>query len=170
MNTRGFTLIETLVYLGLYAILMTGALVAMYSLFESSNRNLVKAMVQEEGSFLTGKIDWVLTGVQTINLPVVPPSPTSGPTLSVTKYDTSIGNPIVIGLSGHDLTISKAGGPATALNNSNVSLGNLVFTHTAASGDGINPESLSASFTLFSTTSDGLPFSQNFSTIKYLRK
>jgi prepilin-type N-terminal cleavage/methylation domain-containing protein len=172
-NSKGFTLIEVVIYLALYAIIMTGALVSMYSIFGSSARNQVKAIVQEEGTFLIGKIDWALSGVHTINEPVVPPSPTSGNTLSVTKWDTSFGNPIVITVINGNMTMSRGANPTAILNNSNV----LVacppvgcFTHATSSGDGINPEKAGAIFTLHATTSEGLPFSQSFSTVKYLRK
>jgi len=166
-SQKGFTLIETLIYLGLYAIIMTGALTAIYTIFESSARNQVKAMVQEEGTFILGKIDWALTGAKTIGSP---PTGSTGSTLSITKFDSTAGNPIVISLSGANAMISRSGNPGAVLNNSNVSVTNLTFTHTSASGSGSNPESVAASFTLQATTSDGLSYSQSFATVKYLRK
>lgn len=169
-TNRGFTLIETLVYLALYSIIMTGALVSVYAIFNSSARNQTKAMVQEEGSFLVGKIDWALHGAADISLPA---DNTLGNTLSVTKYDTTIGNPVVIVLSGTDLVITRGTNPSEILNNSNVRVvcdpaG--CFNHVSASGDGINPESLKTKFTLVTRTSDGLEYTQDFSTIKYLRR
>jgi len=174
-TTEGFTLIETVIYIALFAFIMTGALVSIYGILGSSARNQTKAMVQEEGSFLLGKIDWALSGVETINLP----DDSDGDgieldlTLSVKKFDTSPENPIVITLSGGDFTISRGGGAAQTLNNTDVTvscdpLG--CFTYRAETGDGINPESLEAKFNVSALTSEGLPFSQDFSTIKYLRK
>ena len=118
-TTEGFTLIETVIYIALFAFIMTGALVSIYGILGSSARNQTKAMVQEEGSFLLGKIDWALSGVETINLP----DDSDGDgieldlTLSVKKFDTSPENPIVITLSGGDFTISRGGGAAQTLNN-----------------------------------------------------
>jgi Tfp pilus assembly protein PilE len=60
MNNRGFTLVEVLIYLGLYALLIGGAVVAAYNMVESSGRNETAAMVEEEGQYLTAKIDWAL--------------------------------------------------------------------------------------------------------------
>lgn len=174
-HSKGFTLIETMVYLALYAIIMTGALVSVYAIFGSSARNQTKAMVQEEGSFLIGKTDWALSGTQSIALP---PANSSGDILQVTKYDTTVGNPVVItcsschNVSGGNMYITR-GGITTQLNNSNVKIICPVqgcFTHTSASGDGINPENATSSFTVSTQTSEGLSFSQDFSTVKYLRK
>ena len=167
---RGFTLIETLIYIAIYSIIMAGALVSVYAILGSSARNAMKAMVQEEGSFLIGKIDWALTGAQSISQPTIG---ASGATLSTTKYDASIGNPIVISLSGGDLTISRGGNPPQTLNNSNVQVSCApvgCFAHASASGDGINPESVSATITVHATTSEGLSYTQDFTTVKYLRK
>lgn len=174
-HNRGFTLIETLIYLALYAIIMTGAIVSAYAILSSSARNQTKALVQEEGSFLVGKIDWVLSGTQAINQPNDGVSSTvdQGSTLSITKFDASLGNPIVITLDGTNLTITRGTNPTEALNNSGIQISCPAagcFKHTSASGDGVNPESLSAYFTLTTRTSDGISYSQDFSTTKYLRR
>jgi prepilin-type N-terminal cleavage/methylation domain-containing protein len=167
---RGFTMLETIIYLALFAMIMSGALVSAYGLIGSGARNQTKALVQEEGTFLLGKIDWALTGVKTINLPVVG-SP--GNTISVTKFDSSVGNPIVISISGSTMTITRGGNPIQALNNSNVAVTCApagCFSHSASTASGINPESVSAAFTITAKTAEGLTFSQDFSTIKFLRK
>jgi type II secretory pathway pseudopilin PulG len=167
---KGFTLIETLVYIGLYAIIMAGAVISMYTLFESGERNQTKAMVQEEGNFLLAKVDWALTGARTINLPV---AGASGKTLSVTKWDTAAGNPVVITISNGSMTMSRSGNPAVVLNNADVQIicptANC-FTHSSASGDGINQENATATFSVHATTTNGLSFSQEFSTTKYIRR
>ena len=168
-NDRGFTLIETMVYLAIYAIIMTGALVSAYAIFGSSARNQTKAMVQEEGSFLIGKIDWALTGVQTINAPA---AGTSGNILSLTKYDLTVGNPVIITVASGVVSITR-GGVTKPLSNSNVVItcpAAGCFTHVSASGDGINPEYATSTFTTSAKTSEGLSFTQDFSTVKYLRK
>ena len=176
-RNKGFTLIETIVYLAIFAIIMTGTISSVYAIFSSSARNQTKALTQEEGSFLLAKIDWALTGTQTINQPNDgnPSTVDYGNTLSVTKFDSSAGNPIVIAVTGGVMTISRAGNPAVVLNNTNTTITCPVspedcFKHTSASGDGINPEGLTAKFRIHATTSDGLPFSQDFTTVKYLRR
>lgn len=161
---RGFTLVEMLIYLGLYAIIMTGALVSVYAILSSSAHNQANAMVQEEGAFLIGKIDWVLTNTQTITSPA---SNASGSVLDVSRFD---GSTVRLALVGDDVQISENGTPAQTLNNTNVFITNLVFEYAKASADGLNPERVQATFTITTRTSDGLSFERNFTTLKYLRK
>lgn len=174
-TAAGFTLIETIIYLALFAMFMGGAIAAAYNIFEASDRNQAKAMAQEEGNFLVAKIEWALSGAQIINSP---PAPLADSTLWVTRVDGFDGagapilTPVVISLSGTDmrLVINPAINTPITLNNSAVTITNLSFSHTYPSGDGINPESLSASFTVSTKTAGGLAISQDFFTAKYLRK
>jgi hypothetical protein len=159
---RGFTLVETLVYLALYAIIMTGALTAVYSVYESSARNETIAMVEEEGEYLLGKIDWALADAASIDSPA-----TTGSTLDLTLQD---GSTVGFWNSGGNMRIQENGAPVQTLNNSNVAITMLQFTHTLSTGNGIDPERIEASFTIFATTSDGHLLTRDFSTTKYLRK
>jgi prepilin-type N-terminal cleavage/methylation domain-containing protein len=53
---RGFTLIETIIYLALFSIVIGGALAATTVLFEGAGRNTTEARLQEEGTFMLEKI------------------------------------------------------------------------------------------------------------------
>ena len=68
-KSNGFTLIETIVYLALFSIMMGGAIVALFNLFESSGRELTHIMLQEEGNFIIAKINWAISGAQSVNQP-----------------------------------------------------------------------------------------------------
>lgn len=161
---RGFTLIETMVYLALYAILIGGAITAAFGMFESAERNQMKAMVELEGIYLIGKIDWALTGATTVDV-----SPTG--TLYVNRSGISASdNPLIFDVAGGMLRLTRGAGIVQSLNNTNVSVGSLTFVHATSSGDGTNPESIKASFSLNARTPNGLLYSQNFETVKYLRK
>lgn len=165
MHQKGFTLIEVLIYLGLFAMLLGGAVVASYSIFESSGRNQTKSMLEEEGDFLLAKINWALSGAQSVN------SPTQNATstfLSVVKWDTSIGNPIIINPVGVNLTVSRGTNPAQVLNNTNVTVSNILFKHTYKSAS--EPESVDSHFTLTAKTSTGATVSRDFDSTNYLRK
>ncbi len=173
-NNHGFTLIEVLIYLALFAILLVGILAAAYSVIESSGRNQAKIVVISEGNFLVGKINWALSGAQAVNLPFVG---TSGSVLSINKItgiDPVTGQPIttsiLVALSGADITIQEGGNPAEKLNTSNVAVSNLLFTHVSDSGDGINPESVSSTFTVSARTEKGVLFSEDFATKSFMRK
>jgi prepilin-type N-terminal cleavage/methylation domain-containing protein len=157
MNKRGFTLIETMVYLALFAILMTGIISSVYILFESGDRNETKAMLQEEKQYLLGKVNYAFSGAKTVSSPA---ANSSGASLFLTKYDTtSVG----MGISGTNMIYN-----GIALNNTNVQVTKLVFIHTFAGG--VNPESIEAGFTLTAKTAGGETISQSASTTRYIRK
>ena len=83
MSNQGFTLIEVIIYITLFALLMGSAFIIAYQLIQGSGDVGTKNTVQEEGNFVLRKINWALTGVQTIT------TPSSGTThnLKLTKYD-----------------------------------------------------------------------------------
>lgn len=196
-NQRGFTLVETMIYIALFAFIILGALVSIYGILGASTRNQTKAMVQEEGSFLLGKMDWVLSGTKNASVS------TDGLTLTAVRYDGTTMT-IKVSMPDGNTTIDRGSGEKE-LNNSNVSIVPVcsdgedndgdtladfpddpdcatandndetnvtsgLFTYTAGSGDGINPKSVAVKFSVKSRTSEGLPYSQEFSTIKYIRQ
>jgi type II secretory pathway pseudopilin PulG len=170
--SKGFTLIETIIYLALFAILIDGAVVAAFNLFENAGRELTHTMLQEEGNFLIAKINWAVSGAQSVNQPGG-----YGSLLSVNKVTglNGSGQPIVTAVTislpsapGDVLIQDGVVGPY-ALNNSNISVAKLGFLHTLASGNGIDPESVAASTTLTARTPNGAILSEDFSTVVYLR-
>ena len=154
--TAGFTLLETLIYLSLYSILIGGAVVGAYAVFESSAHNQTKAMVEEEGSYLIGKIDWALSGAQTIS------NPTAGTStaLTVAKYD---GTAVDLYQSGSSISMRRNGGTPEVLSNLDVSIDSLIFEYRS------NPKGIEATMHVSARSSTGLPFARSFSTVKYLR-
>lgn len=166
MTKPAFTLIETIIYLGLFGILMGGAVVAAYNLFEASHRAQTHALVQAESDFLIAKVQWVLSGVRSVTTPA---AGTPGSTLTVAKWDTSLGDPMRIALSGTNMTLQRGTGPEVVLNNSNVRITSLVFTHTSATGDGLNPESVNARITLTAQAPTGSPVTRTVETTMYIR-
>lgn len=162
----GLTLIEILLYMGLFSILMFGLFVSAINIFQNIDRNQTKTMVQEEGNFLMAKIDSSLTGVTTVS---TPPSGSSDNTLTV----TNAGIPLIFSLNGKDLQLKRGGSPTVTLNNSNVTVlapifsPFVIFTHT---GTGSNPEYVTASFRLQTKTPSGQTYMQDFQTTKYVRK
>ncbi len=162
MKKKGFTLIETLIYLALFSVIMAGILTSVYSVSQTSSRNQTKAMILEEGTFLSAKIDWVFSNTSEVIWPV-----SASSSLSVITFD---GTEIIIDLNNNNLRIARGTTTPEILNNTNVWISNLSFVHSVESGVGINPESLEASFTANARTPDGISLSQDFSTIKYLRR
>ncbi|OGZ10732.1 MAG: hypothetical protein A3D65_01690 [Candidatus Lloydbacteria bacterium RIFCSPHIGHO2_02_FULL_50_13] len=159
----GFTLIETLLYIGLYSIIMGGAIVAVYTIFESAGRNQTKAMLQVEGVFLTGKINSALSGAKTIDTPSFGATSSQ---LSITKYDGTL---ISITFATGTMMILH-GGDVLSLNNTNTEVAELLFTNIGTSSVGIIPEGVRAAFTLSARAPNGMIISQDFRTTRYLRK
>ncbi len=158
INIRGFTLIETIVYIAILTFLIASGFMAAFYIIDSSGKNKTDVNVQAEGNFIVRKIDWALTGASSVSV--------GATTLSITK-DTSAGfpasqNPIVFSLNGSNLQLARGAGAAATVNSSYVAIagvGGVIFTDTpAVSG---KPEAVSANFTVNGS---------QFSITKYLRK
>jgi hypothetical protein len=158
---RGFTLIETLCYLGLYTIIIGGMLSAIYGMFQSDAHNETQAMLEEEGDYLMGKINWVLSDTASVQSPT-----DSGNILTVIRSD---GSSASISSVGGALHMREKVGTMQVLNNTNVSILNLTFLHLHSQNDGITPDGVSASFTMIATTSDGYTLHRDYATLQYLR-
>ena len=157
---KGFTLIETIVYLALFTLIIGGLFVAAYALIESVGRNQTKAIVQEEKGFLVGKIHNVLNAARSASV--------SGPILVVYEY----GSPVQVCVSGMDLRILRNSGDClisgSILNTEYVAITDAVFLHAYAGG--LNPERLEVGFTISAKTPNGMSISEHASTTGYIRK
>jgi prepilin-type N-terminal cleavage/methylation domain-containing protein len=147
--SRGFTLLETLIYIALFSILMSGAMVASYNLLEGGGRNEKAIGIQEEGTFINRKINWALTGAS-----VVTASP-DGTTLTMTRPDLGAQSPLVITADGSTVSIARGGGVSTPLNAerfpiANPTSGKIFVIQPGAGG---KPPSITISFTII-----GKPF------------
>ena len=151
----GFTLIETLIYLGLFGLLIGGGVLAAFNIIEGTNRNQAQIMLTEEGNFLLAKINWSLSSAATITVPTPDHLLVTAVGGATTEYQ----------LSSSDMSLTTSATSYT-LSNSNVKVSNLVFDHQATSGS----ESVKSSFTLSSNTSDGKLVSQDFSSSKFIRR
>ena len=57
-GVEGFTLIETLMYLALFALIIGGGMTATYQIIESTAGSASHILLQEEGNFILRKIAW----------------------------------------------------------------------------------------------------------------
>jgi prepilin-type N-terminal cleavage/methylation domain-containing protein len=146
----GFTLIETIVYLALFAILMTGVLSASFNLFESSGHNASRALLAEEGSFVIAKVHGVLSGATLVT------QPSTGSSSSVLSVHKAEGG--MVALDPAELVGGK------------VTLTSISFYHVAAIGTGLTQESVGVRFTLSTRTAQGALLSQDFFSTTSLRK
>ena len=169
----GFTLIESLIYLALFAIIIGGGMSATYQIIEATNSNYNHVVLQEEANFLIRKIEWALTGLDgasSITKPISS-SPYTDTILQVTKN----GIQLTFCFVGTNLYLQTGATPCTpaspTLNSSNISVlltspNNYIFKRSVTSG---KTDAITTSFTL-STVQNGRNSTESFSTTKYLRK
>ena len=111
-NHKGFTLIETTIYIALFALLMGMALMSAYYLIDSSKNLGTKTNIQEEGNFIIRKLNWTLTGV----VKIITPETGTTDNLKITKYD---GKNISICLDAQKILISKNSDGECSIENTN---------------------------------------------------
>lgn len=157
---KGFTLIEVTVYIGLFVILVGGGILAAYNIIESNVINQSRLVVYDESNFLISKINWEVGGSSQIQNPQ-PGTPAS--TLQVTKFD---GSSVTIALTGDNLMITRGNTAPVALNNQNVKISNVSFDNQVSS----TSQLVKTNFTISAVADNGKIFSQDFNTVKYLRK
>jgi len=151
-NNGGFTLIETVIYIGLFAIIMTMSLLSVHQLLQGFSQVSGKATVQDEESFVLRKIDWALGGISN-TLPAFAGTPSS---ITIRRYD---GNQVRFRLSGTGVEISENGGSYVPITTDNVRVSNLSFTYITPTGNG--PAGIMATVTINGQTA---------STTRYIRK
>lgn len=65
---KGFTLIETLVYIGLFVLLVGGGMATAYNIFSSNATLQSKIFAEQEGEFVLGKLNWILSSTASTSL------------------------------------------------------------------------------------------------------
>ena len=159
INKKGFTLIESLIYLALFAIIIGGGMVATYQIIQGTESAHNHVILQGEANFIFRKIDWALNGATSITTPS-DATPTTN--LVVTKNIGGIPTQLTFSLSGADLTLERGSSGANILNSSSITVDIISFMQEPA-------DSITTDFAL-TTSQGGKSASQSFSTIKYLRK
>ncbi|MBI2609981.1 type II secretion system protein [Candidatus Giovannonibacteria bacterium] len=152
---RGFTLIETLIYIAILSVLIGSGMAGAFYIIDSSEKNKSDINAETEAHFLIRKIDWALEGADILNIPA---PAANGPLLSVNK-DNYASNPVVIDSGSGRARISKAGGAPIEITNTRVSIQNLKFEHLPSVG--AKPPAIRATFQIGT---------KNFESLKYLRK
>ncbi len=156
MKNKGFTLLETIIYIALFGIIMSSAVAAAYHLLEGGRRNQSAVAVQEEGAFLSRKINWALVGASAVDVPATNTLVVTRPGLALYTPSQS---PVTITASGTVMTLSRGTAAALPLHGDAFAITSLEFSIEPAAGG--RPTSTIASFSV-----NGKPF-----TLKtYLRR
>ncbi len=140
---RGFTLIETIVYMSILSFIMTGTVLSMYSLFSGTESHTQLIASQDAGFFVMRKIESVLENQTTVHIPSFGYSPS----LEITTHDNTA---IEIRRTGTRIEVRRGGvnGSYVPLTSDQTSVTNLGFRYLPAPAEGIEA----------STTIDGIVF------------
>lgn len=166
MKQRGFTLLETIIYLALFTIIIGGGMVATHNIIEGTSASYNHIVLQEEANFLFRKIGSALNGALGIEVP----SPQMlhiiiSPTPGVPKNGVSV--------NGTDMTLWKNIGSTVpppseiVLNSASITVSGVSFIDIPTQNG--KPQGVIIAFTL-TTAQHGRIATQNFSTTKYLRQ
>lgn len=128
---RGFTLIETIIYIALISVILTMTLLATIGLLETKNRTAARLEVEEEANFLMGKIGWALAGARAVTAPAAGATSTA---LTVEKFNFAQ-NPITFDLADGAVRIRYGSAAPTPLLSESAIVQNLVFEHITGGGN-----------------------------------
>lgn len=146
---RAFTLIETIIYIALFGVFMSGVLLSVYSMMQSGDQFTNRNSATNEGTFVTAKLDWVLRSLGSVTTP----SSGYGTSLSVTRSD---GTQVDVRLTSGVIEMRINGGSYVPLTTNNVTVTSLGFNTLSGTQTGIEA----------STTINGI----SFMTRRYIRK
>ena len=122
-NNGGFTLMETIIYIGIIAVILSSFLLITEQIIFSSNRTRQQIELAENQKFLIQKINWLLRSVDTVNVPA--PGATSA-TLSINKTNFA-DNPLIIDLANNAIRLTTGGAGAIPITNDSVTVTDLTF-------------------------------------------
>ena len=129
-NSRGFTLIEVIIYIALFSLLMGTAFVTAFQLIDGSGKISIKNTAQSEGNFVLRKINWAMTNASFISI--------SGSELTINKYDgTTLKIKLGSGADAEKIVMNNTGSflPITT---DNVQVTSLQFTQVGSDPVGVS--------------------------------
>ncbi len=164
-HNKGFTLIETVIYIGLFTILMGTGFIAVYNLIEGSNRLNTRAVTAEEGNFVLRKINWALTGISVSTADITSPSTAlpylTNNTLTIKRWYGSQKIPVTIQYNSvsKSIEMSENGTALIPITTPNVTVTLLQFKYLPPTST--SPAGIKATMTINGTT---------FAITKFIRK
>jgi type II secretory pathway pseudopilin PulG len=109
--TKGFTLLETLIYIALFTLVMGSGIIAAFYVIDSSEKNNQTINTQTEAQFLLKKISWMLAE----------------------NDPGSLTHPYSITLASGIAQISENGGTPVPITSSAITISNFSLTSVSAS-------------------------------------
>lgn len=122
-NKKGFTLVELLLYMGIFSILLTVTLQMFGSVFELQLESQATSSVDVDGKFIINRFNYDISRASSITLPATPGASGSALTITVNSQD------LTYSLSNGRINLNNASTATTdQLNSSETSASNLSFT------------------------------------------
>lgn len=109
--TKGFTLVEVLLYAALSSVIIGSLAIFLHSSLQTKQKNVAIAEVESQGAFVSEKIRSAIANAQSVSSPARGASST---VLTLDMYDAEK-NPTIISLSGSTLQIKEGANAAVAL-------------------------------------------------------
>ncbi len=138
-TARGFTMVEVLIYIALFGMLMTGAVVSAFQLLQSGQRQDLSFVSQQEGTFVARKLAWALAPASAVSV-------SGGNVLTITRSDLGSQSPLVFDGSGSRMTLKRGSGAALPLTPDGILLEQVAFSVTPPA-NGL-PTAVRAEYTL----------------------
>ncbi|MEN9582421.1 MAG: hypothetical protein RL641_375 [Candidatus Parcubacteria bacterium] len=124
-NNTGFTLMETILYVALLSIFLTGTFLFVNSILSTSSNIIERNEVVANREFIDSKLHWLLSQATGVSAPVLG---STGGSLTITGATAGM-YPAVITLSNNQLLLSLAGGATAPITNSRVQITSFAVSH-----------------------------------------
>lgn len=96
----GFTLIEVVVYIGLFGVLMSGAVVTVYALLSGIHDNRNEIALYGEAQFINNKLGWALAGASKVML-------ISSTTFEIERLDLGEDSPLTFSIQENQFFLKR---------------------------------------------------------------
>ncbi len=122
-DKKGFTLVELLLYMGIFSILLTVTLQMFGSVFEFQLESEANSSVDVDGKFIINRFSYDISRASSISLPVALGASGSALTIVVDSQN------LTYSLSDGDINLNNAStGTTDQLNSNETTVSNLSFT------------------------------------------
>jgi len=122
---KGFSLIESIIYLALFGLIISSTLFSSYGIIESGNKNSEYAKYQNEALFINQKINWALSDVKNISVS------NNRKILTITNNGPVTENPLVFSHTNNHIEIAVGTKPPLILTNENYRITDLLFFYNS---------------------------------------
>ncbi len=162
----GFTLLESMLYIAIAAVVVMGSTFFYQILLESRIKNQTIAEVEQQGAKVMRLMTETVRNASAINQP---PEGEKDSTLSLATY-SGVTDPTIFAVSDGVIGIQEGSGKPVSLTNSRISVSDLMFHNVSRSG---TPGIVRLEFTLTYVNASGrneYAYSKTFSSSAALRQ